>query len=272
MTEEKKFSIERKNGENEYSEAELEHRSEAERLTNRLIENVVERKEINNKIYESYEEFQFLDVTFLLNRLTKLLMIIKRVNDKVPCLLLDNRFVPLDILQEFPTFNHQFLGDSWQHPLFLSWKHPLFEHYLYEILEHYLKGDEEAVIKSQNNRDVINSLHDSLTTFLTTRIFGIKSQNNNRINKNVSSKLNQNLSMAYLNVVVKTNKPGLQISFAPAYFISWMYFGAPTTPVSGHLQPGRYIFGGRGSLLPKFTYDPTIFKVPPNTTCALANI
>lgn len=67
-----------------------------------------------------------------------------------------------------------------------------------------------------------------------------------------------------LQVQVSCRTPGLRIHVSPAYFVTWVYFGSPTTPVAGWLQPGRYIFAGDGPMLPNLTLDNGIFSIPPS--------
>lgn len=68
----------------------------------------------------------------------------------------------------------------------------------------------------------------------------------------------------YLSVTVDSQNPGLSLEASPAYFITWSYFGAPTSPVTGHLIPGRYIFRGSGTLVPMPTEEPRSFNIPPH--------
>jgi hypothetical protein len=65
-----------------------------------------------------------------------------------------------------------------------------------------------------------------------------------------------------LQVQVSCLTPGLRLHISPAYFISWVYFGSPTTPVSSYVLPGRYIFAGDGPMLPRRRKDPTVFCIP----------
>jgi len=67
-----------------------------------------------------------------------------------------------------------------------------------------------------------------------------------------------------LQVQVSCLTPGLRIHVAPAYFISWVFFGSPTTPVTGYVLPGRYVFAGDGPMLPKRTQDTGVFCIPPS--------
>lgn len=66
-----------------------------------------------------------------------------------------------------------------------------------------------------------------------------------------------------LQVQVSCSTPGLRIHVSPAYFINWIFFGSPTTPVTGYVSPGRYIFAGDGPMLPRRTKDNGVFCIPP---------
>ena len=57
---------------------------------------------------------------------------------------------------------------------------------------------------------------------------------------------------------------GLRIHVSPAYFINWVFFGSPTTPVTSCVLPGRYVFAGDGPMLPTLTQDPAVFCIPPS--------
>jgi hypothetical protein len=66
-----------------------------------------------------------------------------------------------------------------------------------------------------------------------------------------------------LQVQVSCLTHGLRIHVSHAYFISWVFFGSPTTPVTSYVLPGRYIFAGDGPMLPTRTEDDAIFCIPP---------
>jgi hypothetical protein len=66
-----------------------------------------------------------------------------------------------------------------------------------------------------------------------------------------------------LQVQVSCLTPGLRIHVSPAYFITWVVFGSPTTPVTSYVLPGRYVFSGDGPMLPKRTRDHGVFCIPP---------
>jgi hypothetical protein len=72
-----------------------------------------------------------------------------------------------------------------------------------------------------------------------------------------------------LQIQVSCLTPGLRIHVAPAYFISWVFFGSPTTPVSSYVLPGRYVFAGDGPMLPRRKRDHAVFSIPPTYHAAL---
>ena len=73
-----------------------------------------------------------------------------------------------------------------------------------------------------------------------------------------------------LQVQVSCLTPGLRIHISPAYFINWVFFGSPTTPVTSYVLPGRYVFSGDGPMLPKRKMDNGVFCIPPTYNPSLA--
>jgi hypothetical protein len=63
-------------------------------------------------------------------------------------------------------------------------------------------------------------------------------------------------------VTVRCGAAGLRILSSPAYFVDWTYFGAPTSPVSGYLLPGRYIFGMDNGSADAPIADNAVFRIP----------
>jgi hypothetical protein len=67
-----------------------------------------------------------------------------------------------------------------------------------------------------------------------------------------------------LGVEMWCSTPGLTIEFSHAYFIHFMNFGAPSSPVKNTLLAGRYVFQGKGPTYPKGTPRSQVFRVPPD--------
>jgi hypothetical protein len=72
---------------------------------------------------------------------------------------------------------------------------------------------------------------------------------------------------------VVTRKSGLRVHYSPAYFFNpALVFGSPTSPVSGFIQPGRYIFGVVGGDLPKPTFISAEYDIPPTEEVHLVEL
>jgi hypothetical protein len=71
-----------------------------------------------------------------------------------------------------------------------------------------------------------------------------------------------------LSVVVHSQTVGARVSYSPSYFVNYVALAAPTTPVQGLLDPGRYIFmlTAQGPL--RLT-DSQVFDVPPSFDISL---
>lgn len=69
-----------------------------------------------------------------------------------------------------------------------------------------------------------------------------------------------------LAVTVKCQNHGLKILCSPAFFLTETAFGSGlSTPVTGHLQPGIYIFGSQ-SRDSDVVWETALEPIPPNTT------
>jgi len=73
---------------------------------------------------------------------------------------------------------------------------------------------------------------------------------------------------ARLRVLVNSVSSGARVSASPAYFQNFIVFGGPTSPATGYLSPGRYVF--RISM-PKGqpAVDPGVFDIPPSLNLSL---
>ena len=66
-----------------------------------------------------------------------------------------------------------------------------------------------------------------------------------------------------LAVTVHSRTIGARVSYSPSYFVNYVALAAPTTPVRGMLDPGRYIFM-LTSPGPLRITDNQVFDVPPS--------
>ena len=73
-----------------------------------------------------------------------------------------------------------------------------------------------------------------------------------------------------LQFTVETDTKGLRVHYSPAYFFEPEHvLNSPTSPVTGWIQPGRYIFGA-GPLGKKPDFDFTAeYDIPPHTFAKL---
>lgn len=119
-------------------------------------------------------------------------------------------------------------------------------------------------------------LHENLESFMTNRFGGLRMWANEGIpervrqrgtmtNADFESPVSPNVGTGLFRVTVKCKAPGYRILVSPAYFIDWLYFGAPSTPVTNEMLPGRYIFG-TDSIDGSVVSDGVIFRIPTDFT------
>jgi hypothetical protein len=250
--------------------------AQAESLSERFMSNIRERRPTGMEIRV---DFPVRDVVANLDRLAIFLEVSRDLSPGIPCVQIAGEgWIPVE---PWSTGSPYGPHSSWPYPpgpdyfLFMrdSWRRWL------ERMDR-TPSEEGAWRFSLVPEEVaLASAKGSLKTFLAYRISGFFRFLSPR-GPNPSSPTSQfpqgvgpaGSGRGYLSVTVHTANPGLQISSAPAYFITWTYFGAPSTPVTGPLLPGRYFFGGSGSLVPQFTVDPTAFSIPPTLSAVLTAI
>ncbi|MFN0077771.1 MAG: hypothetical protein ACKVY0_15045 [Prosthecobacter sp.] len=159
------------------------------------------------------------------------------------------------------------------------------DRFWHEFLRRSQQGEEGVVVA--DFREVAGSVERNLTSFLSYRFAGMKSWREwiqgiggqlFRGSKGPPSSTGPGGSSppppavgpgGGLQVQVSCLTPGLRIHVSPAYFITWVVFGSPTTPVTSYVLPGRYVFSGDGPMLPKRTQDHGVFSIPPTYYPAL---
>ena len=67
-------------------------------------------------------------------------------------------------------------------------------------------------------------------------------------------------------VTLTSQNTGWRASVSPAYMIRFNYFGSPTSPVSGYLPAGYWVFGGDHPMSANFVVDTTVFDIPTTLT------
>jgi hypothetical protein len=206
----------------------------------------------------------------------------RRWAGEVPCLkLTDGNLVPISITEMFGGPDSQSYGpevwsDLWERyspfPPHLFWR---------EFLRGSRRAKEEGVVIT-DWREALGSVERNLTDFLSYRFSGMK-----RWREWIQGVGDQFLGGSKgppssrgpgrsssppppavgpgggLQVQVSCHTPGLRIHVSPSYFITWVFFGSPTTPVTSYVLPGRYVFAGDGPMLTRRTKDRGVFSIPP---------
>lgn len=128
--------------------------------------------------------------------------------------------------------------------------------------------------------EIRNAIRNTLASFLAFRLKGLIDISNSATMKKYLAKgklaltqqnappymLNGNTSRSkYLTITVKTPQHhGLTIASTPNYIENWTYFGAPSHPVTGYLEPGRYRFRADGRAVGGVRTHPLPIAIPPN--------
>jgi len=124
--------------------------------------------------------------------------------------------------------------------------------------------------------EAAESFHDNLETFMTNRFGGLRMWESAEVPERIphgrvmndaktEGPTSSNIGTGLFRVTVKCKAPGYRILVSPAYFIDWVYFGAPSTPVTNGMLPGRYIFG-TDSVDGSVISDGVIFRIPNDFT------
>jgi hypothetical protein len=100
-------------------------------------------------------------------------------------------------------------------------------------------------------------LRDNFSAFISKRLDGLKFWKD----APPPDPTPPDMSLGLFPVTVKCQTDGYRILSSPAYFIDWVYFGAPSSPVTSDMLPGRYIFG-TDSIPGCVVCDGAIFRIP----------
>jgi len=123
----------------------------------------------------------------------------------------------------------------------------------------YLKRNGEDVVEASLDKAIAETKK-NLTSFLSFRFAAASKAESvgTSWREGFESTRGQSGSKGGLAVTVSCRTHGLRLHIAPSYFRTWVFFGSPTTPVSGSVLPGRYSFASDGPLV-----DPGVFSIPP---------
>jgi hypothetical protein len=207
----------------------------------------------------------------------------RRWDNEILCLKLDDgELAPISMTEYFggplwPSYGSEDWLELWEG----SFPFPFPPHrFLRDILRNAEQQEERLMVTDV--RQIEGSVERSLNGFLSYRFAGIKKWiewiqgigGSMGPFGGIGARSSSPPPLAVgpgggLQVQVSCLTPGLRIHVSPAYFISWVFFGSPTTPVSSYVLPGRYVFAGDGPMLPRRTKDHGVFSIPPTYHAAL---
>ena len=182
------------------------------------------------------------DVEANLEQLDEQIRFARGTNLTVPCANVGGKAIPVAI----PEFS---MDSHWnQKP-----SNELLRLYASHVAsnENVISTDEETALKN---------VGDELSGFLGNRLAASHAQ------RSLGA---IGMTSTLLQVVVSAHTAGARVSYSPSYFINYLYLGAPTTPVTGYLLPGRYVFM-LTTLARKKMKDNGVFDVPPIFNVSLA--
>jgi len=268
--------------------------SRAEKLSSRLMGDLrsvseerppakMRRELFSERRYSEYAEgVPINDVLGNVNQMAAEFAAARRWNGEIPCMKVgDGELAPISLNEFFggpmmPSYGSEGLREFWDRNL------PFPPHRFWREMVRGSGLDEERIVIT-DIRDAEGGLNRSLIGFLSYRFAGIKRWadwirgvgdrglgGSNWPPRGPSTSQGPSSSPpppavgpgGGLQVHVSCITPGLRIHVSPAYFISWVYFGSPTTPVASYLLPGRYIFAGDGPMQPRRKTDPAVFCIP----------
>ena len=217
----------------------------------------------------------------------------KDIGVKIPCLSFEGEGItPLAISGSFRSRGYPFedMGLPFDIILPLGMWTRIGPHYYRDVSQKLSRFYEQVGdIRTVGILDTIETVESSLASFLSYRFEGFKRRESDPHSTGTpytpDSKAPPGSGVPVdapwpppppgdpgggLKVQVSCNTTGLRIHASPAYFITWTYFGSPSSPVVGNLLPGRYIYAGDGSPLQSFTPDDGVLSIPPTYSPALA--
>ncbi len=214
------------------------------------------------------------DVVAHIGQMAAELALARRSDGPIPCFIFsDGELAPISVMGLF--------GTPWwsaDNLIDISAPYPPFPYSLHRLWQEVVRradGDTKQ-IKLINPYQVPDSIQRGLTRFLSYRFAGYEGWREWILGSSLRSSGTRVQSPSGapppppgvgacggLQVQVSCSTPGLRIHIAPAYFINWVVFGSPTSPVTSYVLPGRYVFAGDGPMLPKLTRDKGVFAIPP---------
>jgi hypothetical protein len=232
------------------------------------------------------------DVSFVMEEFAWQWELAREFGGRMPCVRIgeegEGETVPLSVPFEWP-FPRHFRSWRWMRRAF-----PFPPDYFYEAYESFLRsrGEIEGIAIESADK-ALQQLQKGLGSFLAFRIAGfrawtswmmggIKTGQGNSHDKggkkppgggggrgrsgsgNSPPLPPSSAPGGGLGVEVSCMTHGLNIEFSHCYFIHFLNFGAPSSPVKNTLLAGRYVFQGKGPMYPSGTSRSPIFCIPPD--------
>jgi hypothetical protein len=197
---------------------------EARRLTDRLLEGIGTR----GRTYSSEKLDIFIpDVELSVDHFHRQYRFHRQTGAPFPCLRTADGLIPMNWAKLLP-------GSSLDDVV--------------QVLDRLFRREEERY-ETSSPVQALEMFRVRLQAFLTTRF---------------SARQSDISDLPGLQIEVSTLSPGLRVHYSPAYFFDpTNVLNAPTTPVRGWIQPGRYIFGAAQSgRKAAFEYDAE-YDIPP---------
>jgi hypothetical protein len=266
-------------------EVDKDSMSRAEQLSSKLIHDLrmaseegasteMRRELFSERHYaEQAEGVPVSDVVANIDQMAMEFAMARYLDGKILCLKLDNGELAPVSMNEF--FGGSFLSSLDSEDLMDFYKYsdfPPFRHFWRNKLRRAGSEEEQSIVT--DFREAQEGIERSLNGFLSYRFAGIKKWKEWIHGTGTSSSGNSGSSGVNplptvgagggLQVQVSCLTPGLRIHISPAYFINWVYFGSPSSPVTSYVLPGRYVFAGDGPMLPRRKKDNGIFCIPPS--------
>lgn len=271
-------------------ELDQESVSRATALSSRLLEDLRTlsherpRVELRREIFsqqryaDQAEGVPISDVLDNVAQMAREFAIMRRWDSEVLCLKLDDgQVVPISISESFGGPLGPYGSENWFEVWEREFPSPFPRRFWRDIRQQSWQQEEGASIAGVG--EVEEVAERNLASFLSYRFAGMRSWTEwiGGIRDSLFGGTGRSTGPpppavgpgGGLQVQVSCLTPGLRIHVAPVYFISWVFFGSPTTPVSSYVLPGRYTFAGDGPMLPRLTRDRGVFSIPPSYHPAL---
>jgi hypothetical protein len=228
---------------------------------------------LQNRASELGMDVPLDDVMFVLEEFALQLDFAVEVAGRMPCIRIgdgdEREIVPFSLPVTWPFGRARY--SSWRP----YWPFPLDLMY-----RDYVRGLESGRgserVTLETEEDILERLHSGLSEFLSYRVAAFRAwlgwgdhreaellRKSRRDNAGPPAPSSWS-SAGGLAVELRCDSENLSIDFSHSYFIHFLNFGAPSSPVRNTLLGGRYVFRGTGPTHPRGTRRSQIFRIPPD--------